>query len=119
MKISFPILLAVLVLSTNAHGGTTYFGAGVNSCGSWTEEWARDSQRLELWKAWVLGFVSGANIYAEHGDFLRGPVDAPAIYAWINNYCRAHPLESLRDAAIELVGELLRRAGQPQGKVQP
>jgi hypothetical protein len=70
MKFSFPILVAVLVLSTNAHAdGRTTIGAGLKSCGAWTEERARDSQRLVFMKGWVLGFVSGANIYtAEHGD---------------------------------------------------
>lgn len=115
MKIWFAILVAVLVLSTNAHGGIpgTTIGEGAKSCGTWTEERAHDSGRLGFMKAWVLGFASGANLYTAHEDFLRRQdVPATAIYAWIDNYCRAHPLEPLDKAAFDLVAELLRRAAQ-------
>ena len=67
---------------------------------------------LLLWKEWVLGFVSGSNIYAEHPELLPAPIDARAIYAWIDNYCRSNPLDNLYDASFALVKDLLRRAEQ-------
>jgi hypothetical protein len=124
MKISFPMLVAVLVLSTNAHGRIAIIAEEFRSCGAWTEERGHATAYWRYWKpimeGWVLGFVSGANIYVdEHPEILEG-VDARAINAWIDNYCRAHPLEPLRDAALELVKELNRRAGHPLPKdVQP
>jgi hypothetical protein len=65
---------------------------------------------VQLWKGWVLGFVSGANVYADNPEIFSRQLDAPAIYAWIDNYCRSNPLESVYAASISLVRELLHRA---------
>ena len=59
----------------------------------------------------MLGFVSGAN-WASPGDredFLKG-LDAPALEVWIDNYCRAHPLERFSDSVDALVKELRTKA---------
>ena len=46
---------------------------------------------------WVLGFVSGSN-WSTIGDkdYLNG-LDADAIHAWLDNYCRQHPLARFQD----------------------
>jgi hypothetical protein len=98
--------------SRDLAAGRIYIGDGSNSCGAWTQERGWDSQRSQLWKGWVLGFVSGADIYETNPEILSR-VDAPAIYAWIDNYCRLNPLENVQDAAVGLILELLRRAKQP------
>ena len=112
MRILVVILFLVaaksLVASAWGAGGKLYIGDGSNSCGAWTEERARDNQRVQLWKGWLLDFVSGANIYG-NSDILAG-ADAQAIYGWVDNYCRAHPLDRVFDGAVALVSELLRRA---------
>ena len=35
-------------------------------------------------------------------DPLNG-VDAFAVWAWIDNYCRAHPLDTIQKASVEFV----------------
>jgi hypothetical protein len=89
----------------------TYIGDGSNSCGAWTQERATDTQRVQLWKGWLLGFLSGANIWDSNADFLlTQKLDAAALYAWMDNYCRAHPLDTVYFAAIKLVVELQSRS---------
>jgi hypothetical protein len=78
---------------------------------AWTEERGRNSLRSQLWKDWVLGFVSGANTFNVNAELLER-VDAPAIDAWVDNYCRSNPLENVYDAVVALVKELLSRTRQ-------
>jgi hypothetical protein len=90
------------------------FGDGNLSCGAWTQERQSSSQSSSSHvRQWVLGYVSGANYWNEYQDFL-GPVDAPAIYAWIDNYCRSNPLEKLIVAADRLVQELWTHKNEEQ-----
>jgi hypothetical protein len=64
-----------------------------------------------LWEEWVLGFVSGANIYDDSPEMLK-QMDERAIFAWVDDYCRTHPVELVDDASFELTQELLRRTEQ-------
>jgi hypothetical protein len=90
------------------------------SCGSYTTGRAtQQSQRLE---DWVIGFLSGVNVglgslsgvnVAGNADteFLKGVV-GEAIWAWLDNYCRDHPLDLFQDAVAVLVRELVSRRSQ-------
>jgi hypothetical protein len=48
-------------------------------------------------QAWVVGFLSGVGFVGQNGDDPSDGVDADGIWAWIDNYCRAHPIEGYRD----------------------
>jgi hypothetical protein len=52
--------------------------------------------------AWVLGFLSGIGSTGI-GDPLR-QMDADGVAAWIDNYCRAHPIKAIADAVAEFLG---------------
>jgi hypothetical protein len=113
----FPPWLALLmagslamISETAPAGSRVYIGDGVNSCGAWTQERARESPRVQLWKGWILGYVSGANTPAEHPEIISSAIDGPAVWAWVDNYCRSNPLETIQVAAMALVRELLHRA---------
>jgi hypothetical protein len=67
-------------------------GAGNASCGLRTA--ARRDRHAGYAEAWVLGFLSAVGVTSSDKNPLRG-VDAEAVWAWIDNYCRAHPLERL------------------------
>jgi hypothetical protein len=81
-------------------------GIGLQSCGSWTA--ARGGGMAALEVQWVLGYVSGVGFAGqilsnEHSayaviDPLDG-TDAQAVLAWIDNYCRAKPLDQIEQAA--------------------
>lgn len=114
MKLSVLLVLAELICgwcSPVFSAGRIAIGDGANTCGAWIEERRSDSQRSQLWKGWVLGFVSGANVYDVNPELLR-QVDAPVIYIWVDNYCRANPLDTVNDAVVGLIQELMRRNKQ-------
>jgi hypothetical protein len=60
---------------------------------------------------WVVGFLSGINwtggAAADVPDLIKGQ-DFDGLMAWVDNYCRAHPLTKLGDASGELLVELGR-----------
>lgn len=79
----------------------TQMGSGSLSCGAWL---AGSSNVPQLW---LLGYLSRAT-YDHPGDMLA-PVDADGLKAWVDNYCRAHPLDNLSTAANVLEHELAAR----------
>jgi hypothetical protein len=103
--------LAVVLFTGSARAQPIYhaIGAGVAaSCGTWTANRA-DRRKEPDWLhevSWVLGFLSGAGYMGTREGFdpLRG-VDAAAVQAWLDNYCRVHPLENLADAAGAFIRE--------------
>jgi hypothetical protein len=94
-------------------------GVGV-SCGAWQEaRRARNVQAIGQ-ESWVLGYVSASNAFAvatTQNDFLAA-VDAEAIWAWLDNYCRQHPLEKLAKATDALIVDLMRKAASEGTKTK-
>jgi len=60
---------------------------------------------------WVLGYISGRNMESSKGSRMAGSsFTAPqSASAWLQNYCRTHPLNRLAEAADALRDEFLRR----------
>ena len=93
----------------------TYYvhGAGAVSCGKWTQD-RRDSVPLAgALESWVQGFISAANgAMAQPGapmfDWAADTNDE-GVFAWIDNYCAAHPLNHVSTAADAMFGELMAR----------
>jgi hypothetical protein len=96
--------IAVGSLRLLSQGRGTIYGAGTNTCVSWTE--SRTNQSWYTAGQWVLGFVSAVNHYAP-----AAPVktDARAMADWIDKYCLQHPDDDVADAAAELVDFLLAK----------
>ena len=91
---------------TSLPDASTY-GVGLVSCGAWTEVSPRDPSG----KAWVEGFVSAwswAGAVIPNGKPLAD-TDGLAIKAFVDNYCRENPLKDVKDAAWELVLELIKK----------
>jgi hypothetical protein len=66
------------------------------SCGTWTADRRQRSGGALQDEQWVLGFLSGVGY--EGYDPLNG-MDAEGVWAWIDNYCREHPIEQIIAAA--------------------
>lgn len=96
----FAIGLAFVPTPADAY---QILGAGALSCGGWTA--ARQSRDLSFagsLESWVLGFLSGIGYMgSDDVDPMRG-LDNYAVAGWIDNYCGAHPLEKIVDAARAL-----------------
>jgi hypothetical protein len=80
-------------------------GQGTLSCGSWVSERRKGPAAWEPlpYESWILGFLSGIGVGSNGAlNPLQG-VDAEAVWAWIDNYCQAHPLEHRREAGSAFV----------------
>jgi hypothetical protein len=90
--------------------GRLVFGQGVStSCGSWTQARQTRSPNIGLSAQWVAGYLSGLNAENTGPDPLAG-TDFDGLMAWIDNYCRANPLQLVASAADQLMAELRSRA---------
>jgi hypothetical protein len=92
----------------------TVIGVGLNSCGSWTEARSTNGTAARVYESWVDGFLSGSNEFILSQlklDPLHEQLigDAKGLYRWMDDYCQAHPLNSIYAAADALDTELIRR----------
>jgi hypothetical protein len=99
------LLLAVLTVALMtgfAEDARAYnqIGAGAASCGTWLEDRRDPRSSMALIDiSWVTGFLSGIGFTSVgSADPMRG-MDVAGISAWIDNYCRAHPIKHISDAA--------------------
>jgi hypothetical protein len=121
------LALLALVLWLSDVAAKDYWGVqgeGRGSCGNWTKAQRHRPQigadglmpvtfadmDLATQAAWVQGFISAFNYYggATAPDIASG-TDANGVFAWIDNYCAAHPLDSIATATIALLTELSQR----------
>jgi hypothetical protein len=94
------ILTAALMIGTDeAHGQVAVAGFGMRSCGTWTA--VRHDGTALGHEQWILGFLSAVgytNFLRDQMNPLEG-TDADGVWAWIDNYCQAHPLDRIINAA--------------------
>jgi hypothetical protein len=63
------------------------------SCETWTANRATGNSDSIQDMLWILGFLSGSGAME---------VDTGAVGGWLDTYCRANPLKTLREAATAL-----------------
>jgi hypothetical protein len=101
----------LVIISAPANSGQyTTIGIGDLSCGKLLEamhkETKQDFADYYAMGSWIAGFISGAN---DMGNLNVGQTtDNDGRDAWIANYCQAHPLSLIVDAAEALYVELKR-----------
>lgn len=96
----------------------TVLGAGAQSCGAWAQQrqataaagYGDLAQLADISaKNWVTGYLTAYNEFVDaRGDATHG-VDQDGLYAWLDTYCAAHPLDDLAKATRELAHELQTR----------
>lgn len=111
----FSIVMAGLLLGTLSdsfaaqaaakptEGVFTVIGTGNSSCG----QHLSNKILAEYDHAWVSGFLTGVN--GTKGARVGHGTDSDSRELWIDNYCRAHPLEDIADAALSLYIELMNK----------
>jgi hypothetical protein len=69
---------------------------------------------LHLYEIWVVKYIAGVD-WADipRPDFFA-KVDAEGMLGWVDNYCRAHPINNVQRAAEQLVIELIVRTMLPK-----
>jgi hypothetical protein len=102
MLLLLVILAIALPAGSMAQQIYAVVGAGVaTSCGTWSANRRSNSQIWYSQVQWVLGFLSGVGFQGiNNGGYnpLHG-LDGGAVAGWLDNYCRAHPLEQLAGAS--------------------
>jgi hypothetical protein len=98
----FGLVTMLLIGSAKAlpPGQYVLIGSESISCGAWLA--ARRQGQGCFAKQWVLGFLSGVGAFNEEMDPLDG-VDADEVWAWMDNYCHANPLDRISTAAMAFV----------------
>lgn len=112
MKARFAALAIAIAAAVPQQAGAalSLIGTGTASCGTWTVSRAhQDTLDHYLLEQWVLGFIAGAayespDSASEHLDPLRN-VDAQAVWAWMDNYCRASPLDEIVNGAEVFIAQ--------------
>lgn len=78
------------------------------SCGAWTSARAhREDFIANQYENWIMGLVTGFNFNGP--PLAREGPDVQALFAWMDQYCTAHPLDQMITAAIALSREIHRR----------
>lgn len=101
-------VLSLLIIGGPAHAqGRMVLGNGISSCGTWTKERQTDAVNSALLTQWVAGFLSGMNV--PNATDVLVDKDYDGLMGWIDNYCRANPLNSVGIASAALMYELRSR----------
>ncbi len=106
LRATLLLLLVVTFSSVCAAGQGIAIKASI-PCSDWTK-WRTTTGKFAAGEFWVLGYLSGIAI-ATGVNFLDG-VGTNAIEAWMDNYCKGNPLDTVPDGAKNLAIELARRS---------
>ncbi len=114
MKLALITTLMVAVsigaadAQSTAAASLTYsnLGVGNRSCGSWVADKQADAATSALTvfqgdQQFVLGYIVGFEEFAgnELSKNMVINTDVNGIFGWISNYCQAHPIVTITDAA--------------------
>jgi hypothetical protein len=105
------ILFLALSVAAPARAASNQYvilGAGSRPCGSWLQLRSQALPESAILQSWVLGYVTSvnANLLSVNQDVTAGATP-DALFSWIDNYCAAHPLDSLARAASALLDSFL------------
>ena len=103
-KLGLAIVLAVMLFAGKADAQMLrILGAGATVCGRWVIDRREDSALAIDEFSWVLGFFTGLNagLPAESSNDhqVGAQLDVDVARVWLDNYCTAHPLDTLYQAA--------------------
>ena len=103
-------VLFMLLAAAPAHAASQYviFGAGSRPCGGWLQVRSQALPESAVLQSWLLGYITSvnANLLSVSQDVTAG-AGADALFTWIDNYCAAHPLDSLARAASAMLDSLI------------
>ena len=96
------MVLAVALMTTAVAAEPKLDGAGTLTCGRWT--FVRRERTAVGYEQWILGFLSGISYAGKGtGDNPLNGVDGETVWAWMDTYCQAHPLDLLATASAAFV----------------
>lgn len=70
------------------------------------ERWDPQGVRYKQIQAWISGYVTAYNGWQADTHDILGGSNVASAESWVENYCKAHPLNNLSNAMAELVNGL-------------
>ena len=111
--ITLACIVACLGFPATAATGpdTLVLGEGTMSCGQWVHfrQTTENPDLAKLAAAWVRGFISGVNAATPKGSKVGEGSDPEDNNLWLDNYCKAHPLDELAFASVALWNALAEK----------
>lgn len=102
-RIKIALLAMALLVSHTSFALSTL---GDRTCGTWMDR--QTDQLVGLGDiAWLMGFMSGLAVGT--GADILADTDGNSLALWMDNYCRAHPLDKVGTGAVDLAIELRSR----------
>jgi hypothetical protein len=104
-------ILAMFILFPFAQNSCAVTVIAEIPCTKWIDQQKQpDHVPAQISQAWLLGYLSGINIWSNSEVDLLESVDAELVSAWMDRYCLANPGKAVIDGVDLFVGELKRRA---------
>lgn len=108
----FRSLLAAFMFAsflTSAHAKTLWL-EGVPDCGQWVA--ARNDNQSVFFESFAVGLLTGMvlgsriEVWQANGAYMS----RDQLYLFVDNYCRAHPLNRIAEALVALTNERTNNA---------
>ena len=107
--IALAIILAAAAVPSKS-AVQSYDFPDADSCATWTLERAKPDFHNQEYEGWILGFITGLNAFGPNNGNIAPGTNAAGLIGWVDNYCRANPLDAVTTAGFKLADELQRRA---------
>ena len=104
---TFVVFAMWIAISVTGARAAEIIGHGTYSCGEWISDHQRQNADALADDAWVAGYLSAFNVYYDNDPTALN--DYGGRTAWMNDYCRSHPLDQIIDATNKLILELKRQ----------
>ena len=102
------ILLASLAFGAQCKKGGEFSSIGGEaSCGKFVSNYGVDELTNNIFKIYIVGFITGSNHATSRK--LSSRLDSDALVLWVFNYCKANPMTPFVHAIMELDIELDRK----------
>jgi hypothetical protein len=103
-KVALVLAFSLWMPSANSQASTVF---GSPDCGQWVAE------KTPTRRTWLMGYLSGLNnLHDLLNQKPKNPLDALSsadqAFLWMDNWCKANPLKSVSNGAIDLFIELMR-----------
>lgn len=79
---------------------------GAPKCGAWLKDRKEEGWAGLADQSWLLGYLTGLS--STFGDILKEP-DGESLFVWMDNYCRASPLDNVAAGGLQLAQVLQKR----------
>lgn len=99
-------LVALFCANAHATGSVNVVGSGLDSCGKWIEDRKSQSDWHQAGQ-WINGYYVATQELLPNEITLK-KVDTYALLSFVDNYCSENPLDTIFDATLPLIKELIQ-----------